>query len=345
MRPACYLLLVFVFACAAMPALASTKQAGQPAQNSQPGNEQAAPSAPKSGASTTPTKATEAKPKAEQGKPGPNKAPDPWAMLMNGANSEKFRDRSDAITALSILRTERKAIAVVANALSDKEETIRVLAATTLGDMKARPAIPKLREAIEDPSPEVSFAAAQALWKMGDRSGRDIFYDVLDGQRKVKPGLIKSKMREARKDMHDPKALALIGVNEVSGAFLGPFSMGVSMAEEYAKNNGTSVQALCAELLALDDSRRTTEELTYALGDANWTVRATAARSIARLNYRGAMGSLKDMMQNDKSQPARFAAAAAIIHLQGIAGREPAAPTNPASASANPTAKTIAVTR
>jgi len=268
-------------------------------------------------------------------------------MLMNGANSQKFRDRSDAITALSILRTDRKAIAVVANALDDKEETIRVLAATTLGEMKARPAIPKLKEAIEDPSPEVGFAAAQALWKMGDRSGRDIFYDVLDGQRKVKPGLIKSKMRQARQDMHDPKALALIGVNEASGAFLGPLSMGVSAVEEYAKNNGTSVQALCAELLALDDSRRTMEELTYALADSNWTVRATAARSIARLNYHGAMASLKGMMQNDKSQPARFTAAAAIIHLQGApARREPTVPTGASpSARADSSARTIAATR
>ncbi len=89
-----------------------------------------------------------------------------------------------------------------------------------------------------DKSPEVTFAAAQALWKMGDRSGRDIFYEVLDGERKVKPGVIKSKLYKVRMDMHDPNALALIGVNEVSSAFLGPFSMGVSIAEEYAKNTG-----------------------------------------------------------------------------------------------------------
>jgi HEAT repeat protein len=335
MRPAHYLLLLFVPACAATATLAAANQAGQ-AQASHPNTGQAAPAPPKtSSPASAGQSSAEQAPKAH--------VPDPWEMLMNGANSQKLRDRSDALTALSILRTDRKAIAVIANALSDKDETIRTLAATTLGDIKARPAIPKLREAIDDPSPEVSFAAAQALWKMGDRTGRDIFYDVLDGQRKVKPGLIKSKMREARKDMHDPKALALIGVNEVSGAFLGPFSMGVSVAEEYAKNNGTSVQALCAELLALDDSRQTMEELTYALGDGNWAVRASAARSIARLNYHGATASLKDMMQNDKSQPARFTAAAALIHLQGAAQREPAAPTKPAaSAGSVATARTIA---
>jgi HEAT repeat protein len=239
-----------------------------------------------------------------------------WALLMQGYTSGKFRDRSDAISALTVLDRDPKAIAVIADALGDKEETVRVLAATSLGDMKARAAIPQLKDAMDnDKSPQVNFAAAEALWKMGDRDGRDVFYEVLDGERKVKPGLMKSKLHEARMDMHDPKALALIGVNEASGAFLGPFSMGVSMVEEYARNSGTSIQALCAQMLALDDTHETVDELTYALDDKNWTVRAAAARSLARLNVRGALPQLQDMMVNDKSQPARFASAAAVVRL------------------------------
>ena len=260
---------------------------------------------------------------------------DGWKMLIDAAASDKLRDRSDAISALTMLDRDRKAVDIVVRALDDKEETIRMLAATSLGDMKARAAIPKLRAALDDKSPQVSFAAAQALWKMGDRSGRGIFYDVLIGERKVKPGPIKQKMQQARMDMHDPKALALIGVNEASGAFLGPFSMGVSMVEEYAKNGGTSVQALCAQLLATDNTGETVEQLNMALSDKNWTVRAAAARSLARLNVRSALPQLKDMMQNDKSQPARLAAAAAVIHLSGAqvapAKAQPADTTPPAA--------------
>jgi HEAT repeat protein len=256
-----------------------------------------------------------------------------WTLLTQSANSDKFRERSDAVSALTILDTDRRAVVIITNALGDKDETIRVLAATSLGEMKARSAIPQLKEAMGDKSPEVSFAAAQALWKMGDHSGRDIFYEVLDGERKVKPSLIKTKMREARNDMHDPKALALIGVNEASGAFLGPFSLGVSVVEEYAKNTGTSVQALCAQLLATDDSHTTADELTDALGDKNWTVRASAARSIAKLNYHGALPQLRDMVLNDKSQPTRFSAAAAIIHLEGRSHREVVPSPRPGSAS------------
>ncbi len=78
-----------------------------------------------------------------------------------------------------------------------------------------------------------------------------------------------------------------------------------------------SVQAFCAQLLATDDIRETTDELTDALDDKNWTVRAAAAKSLAKLDYHGAMPQLKDIMENDKSQPARFAAAAAVIQLSG----------------------------
>ena len=110
---------------------------------------------------------------------------------------------------------------MISEALRDKEEAIRVLASASLGDIKARSAIPQLQDAMDnDKSPQVSFAAAQSLWKMGDRAGRDVFYEVLDGERKVKPSLLKSKMHEARMEMHDPKALALIGVNETSCRFV-----------------------------------------------------------------------------------------------------------------------------
>jgi HEAT repeat protein len=287
------------------------------------------------------TPSANAKPQAANA-PNAPKAGSPdsaWAILMQGATSGKFRDRSDAISALTILDRNRRAVSVISAALQDKEETIRVLAAVSLGEMKARSAIPQLRDAMDnDKSPQVSFAAAQSLWKMDDRAGRDVFYEVLDGERKVKPGLLKSKMHQARLDMHDPKALALIGVNEASGAFLGPFSMGVSMVEEYAKNSGTSIQALCAQLLAADDTRETAGELTYALDDKNWTVRAAAARSLAKLGIRAALPQLKDMMAGDKSQPARFAAAAAVIRLSGRPARiaKPANSPAPAAPEASP---------
>ena len=297
--------LIFVF-----PALSLGVQTAAP-QKADGGNGAASSDAGKTGTGAAPAS-----------KPAPAAA---WGLLNDAAASDKFRDRSDAITALTIIPRDLKSIGMVSHALGDKEETIRTLAATSLGDMKARPAIPRLKAALDDKSPQVSFAAAQALWKMGDRSGRGIFYDVLIGERKVKPGPIKEKIQQARMDMHDPKALALIGVNQASGAFLGPFSMGVSMVEEYAKNNGTPVQALCAQLLSSDDSPYTSQQLKLALIDSNWAVRAAAARALAKLNVRSSLPKLVDMMNSDKSQPARLSAAAAVIQLSGGRPEPPSA--------------------
>lgn len=97
---------------------------------------------------------------------------DAWKLLKQGAASEKTRDRSDAISALALLDQSYTGISLIAAGLKDKETNIRVLAAASLGDMKARSAIPQLKDAMDDDSPEVSFAATQALWKIGDRSGR-----------------------------------------------------------------------------------------------------------------------------------------------------------------------------
>jgi HEAT repeat protein len=80
-------------------------------------------------------------------------------MLRDAADLDKARSRSDAISGLSLLDSNPHAIAMVAHALQDKEDGIRALAATSLGDMNARSAIPALRKAMDDPSPVVSFAA------------------------------------------------------------------------------------------------------------------------------------------------------------------------------------------
>jgi HEAT repeat protein len=307
-----------------------------------------APAPPQTSPSATPQPSQAP---AQESAPPPQQAPAPvpkskielrasaWTLLKQGAVSDKARDRSDAISALAVLDQDRQATSLVAAGLDDKETSIRVLAATSLANMKARLAIPQLKRAMDDESPEVSFAAAQALWKMGDRSGRDILYAVLSGDRKTKPGVMKSKMDKMRQDMHDPKALALIGVNEASGAFLGPFSMGVSFIEEYARNNGAPVQALCANLLSSDDSHDTVNELRDALGDKNWAVRAAAARALAKMNHPEVIAQLADIMLNDKEQPARFAAAAAIIRLAPLSAKVPAASSAPAERAAQPAKK------
>ena len=249
-------------------------------------------------------------------------------MLKDAAASDKVRDRSDALSALVVVAPDPRATKMLEDAVLDKDESIRLLAVTSLGDIKAKSSIKVIDAAMQDASPQVSFAAAVALWKMGDRDGRDIFYSILEGDRKTGPGLVQSKIKEAKKEMHDPKALALIAVNQASGAFLGPFSMGVSMAEEYAKNNGAPVQTLCANLLASDNKPDTIEVLSDAADDKNWAIRVAGIKALAKLNHRESLPQMKEIMEKDDHQAARLVAAAAVIHLsEPVRATKTSAPT------------------
>jgi HEAT repeat protein len=239
-----------------------------------------------------------------------------WKMLADATSSPKVQSRSDALSALSLLGSDARAVRTVESELDDSDDGNRTQAVTALGHMRARGAIPKLRRTMtEDPSPVVSFAAAEALWELGDRSGREILYGVLTGQQKATDGVIKRRIDKAKKEIHDPKALALIGAKEASGAFLGPFAMGVSLAEEYATDTSAPVQARCASLLAADNTSNTAEQLAGALDVKSWAVRVAAVRALVKMNRREVIPKLRQMMAIDKEEPVRLVAAAAILKL------------------------------
>jgi len=67
------------------------------------------------------------------------------------------------------------------------DTSVRQAAAAALGEMGAREAIARLRSALDD-SPRVCYTAAKALWELGGASSREIFPEVIEGERKDAPG-------------------------------------------------------------------------------------------------------------------------------------------------------------
>jgi len=251
-----------------------------------------------------------------------------WAMLVAGINDEKAEQRTEAITALGAIGPQPRAVRLIEDTLKDTDSYVREVAATTLGKMKSRHSIPRLRNALDDNAPEVVFAAARSLWELGDRSGRDIFVEVLDGERKTSDGVLKSNLRDARRKFSSPGGLVLMGAREAAGALFGPLSYGIMAAEEFSKgkDRGASARAIAASLLATDPSAEAARELDDALQDKNWTVRAAAAEALGKLPRQGQLSQLAPLLDDDK-EAVRFMAASSIVRLSQVDRKPRVAPT------------------
>lgn len=234
-----------------------------------------------------------------------------WHVLRTSYSQNKSPQKIDVITALGTLGRDPAAIRFLEHALADNDPDVRVAAVSTLGQMKARSAIAKLRLALQDREPQVSFAAAKALWNMGDRAGRDIFIQVLQGKRSTSPGMIEA----AKKHYLNAHTLALMGVEEGAGAIFGPLGYGVSAIRELASDKGAPARALSAEMLSLDRTPQALRALEDGTGDDNWVVRAAAAEALGNTGDRRVLPTLRTMLDDEKD-PVRCMAAAAIIRLQ-----------------------------
>ncbi len=247
-----------------------------------------------------------------------------WDLLHQGLSDGGTARRIQALTALGSIGPTTHVVDLLEAGLGDKEVTVRMTAAAALGEVQARAARPRLRQALDDDSAEVEFAAAQALWNMGDQTGRDILWGVLAGERKSGPGFIQGEVRTAKNKLHDPMALAKIGINEAAG-LLGPFSIGVWFGEELLKDKGAAARTACARLLATDPDARSLQELESNLTDKSAAVRAAVVRAIGQRGAAPDIAKVEPVM-NDGNDGVRLMAAAAVVRLS-----EPARPSRRAA--------------
>ena len=240
-----------------------------------------------------------------------------WTMLRNAAGSKPDL-RIQAVTALGTMTGFPNARKLVIAAFADSDMDVRVAAVVAVQTAKDRSMIPTLRKALDDKSPEVSFAAAAALWRMGNDSGKDILFDVLNGERKSGSSFISSNLHTASKDMHSPATLAAIGAKQGAYMLLGPFGVGLDALDYIRKgNNGNSARVLAITLLSEKRSAATCDQLVAALGDKDAFVRAAAAHALGSYHTRNATDTLLDAFGDSKSA-VRLMAAASYIRATGI---------------------------
>jgi HEAT repeat protein len=239
-----------------------------------------------------------------------------WDVLKPGLVDTNPLNRRQAVTATGSIGLDPEAIRQVEWALQkDTDPLIRATAAAELGEMKSRQSFPALKAALDDPAGEVGFAAAKALWDMGDKTGRGFIEDVVAGQQNAFDGGVKGALHRADRLRYDPKQMAIIGARSASGALLGPFNIGVIATEQVFKNGAVAVRMQALNLLAEECDAQTFKLLeAAATDDKTWAEKAAAAKALGRCGNPDAIPKLEENLSN--SNPSvRFMSAAAIIRL------------------------------
>ena len=195
-------------------------------------------------------------------------------------------------------------------ALKDRDIKVRASAATTLGQLHARQAIPALRQTLQDPEIVVVLSAAQALYLMKDPSAYEIYYAILMGDRKSSDGLLQSQLDRLK----DPKQMMQLGIQE--GISFVPFGgMGYEAFRELKSHNGDNARAAAARFLARDPDQITEDALLQtALADKNEEVRLAALDALAERGDPKCIERLAKNLTEEKSA-VRYRTAATILHL------------------------------
>jgi HEAT repeat protein len=238
-----------------------------------------------------------------------------WDVLKSGLSDKNPDKRRQAVTAIGSIGLETEVIELVEGALRDPDSLVRQTAAAELGQMKARQAIPSLKTAMDDAAGEVAFAAAKALWDMGDRSGRDLVEDVLTGQQSASESGLKGMVRDAKRKLHDPKALAVMGLKEASGVLLGPFNLGIIAAEQAFKDGSSGGRVLATIMLAQDCDAESLRLLEWSTtSDKSWAVKAASAKALGQCGNQDAIPTLEQNLA-DSNPAVKSMSAGAIIKL------------------------------
>lgn len=232
-----------------------------------------------------------------------------WAALNTGFGDKSAETRAKAVRALGLITNNAKAQQIAENALTDPKPEVQAAAAEALGQMGAKTSASKLIAAVKSTDTSVVFAAASALYTLGDPRAYDIYYAVLTGQRKSGQSLVESQM----KMLKDPKAMAQIGV-EAGLGFIPFAGIGLSVFKTVTKDDSSPVRAAAAQKLIRDADPKTAAALMECASDKKWLVRAAVVDAIAK---RGDPALLKAVwpLLSDENEMVRFSAAATVLRL------------------------------
>ena len=239
-------------------------------------------------------------------------------MLRKALQSKNPDTRKQAAVALSLASDRSPLMPMLEDLLRDKDVEVKLAAVASLSEVKTKSATKALHAALEDDVPEVSFAAAKALWLRNDPAGRTALLAVLEGETKTASGFLTKQKRDALRMMHTPRTTFLYAVRQGMGFVPLPgFGEGVASMQALLSDPDVSGRATAALMLSKDKDPATTEALKNAMFDKDWHVRAAAVHSLAVRNDPAVQKDLAPVLLDDK-EAVRLRGAAAYLRLSAV---------------------------
>jgi HEAT repeat protein len=239
-------------------------------------------------------------------------------ILQRALESKNPDTRKLAVAALSLAPGSGRLLETLERMLQDKDVEVRQTVVASLAEVHTKPATAALLKALQDDVPEVSFAAAKALFNRQEPAGRRALLAVLDKESRTSSGFFTTQKRTALRMMRTPRTTFLFAVREGVGLVPLPgFGQGVASMQAILTDSGVSGRATAALLLGKDKEAGTIEALKDALSDRDLSVRAAAVHSLSLRNDPSLMPAIEPMLQDDK-EAVRLRAAAGYLRLLAI---------------------------
>jgi HEAT repeat protein len=232
-----------------------------------------------------------------------------WQVLQEGVKDKDAHTRAIAIRSLGLVPQDRDAERLAIEALKDTVTEVRVAAASSLGQMRARNSIPALQEALKDNDVSVIVAAASSLRALGDTAAFLVYYAILTGERKSGQGLADQQ----KKMFSDPKKMAQMGF-DVGIGFIPFAGMGLGAVKTLTQDDESPIRAAAAVALAKDPDPKSGQALLTATQDKSWIVRAAALDAIAQRDDPACVSEIV-MALSDAKPEVKYTAAAAVYRL------------------------------
>ena len=237
--------------------------------------------------------------------------------ILSDAVQDKNPDsRKNAAEAMSLLGLKDNALQYLTPMLDDHDVPVRLAVVAALGDFKDHRTLPLLKKALQDPVPEVDFAAAKVLYQLQDPDGVEFLLEVVSKETKASSSYLSKEKRKTLRLLHTPTQLfTTIAINAAGFAPVPGLGYGLSSANGILSATDSSARA--ASLLVIGNSRDPdlADTVQTTLSDKDWSVRAAAAHLVAMHPFPQFRENLIALLEDNKGA-VRVRAAAAYLRLQ-----------------------------